>query len=819
MASASKQKSGRAKSKAAAHAKARGKARGKAREEQSDGSRGRGTRRGSVAARRVGLVALALAFGAGLWTAGWLLELDRTVVSRFEGRRFSVPSRVYAAPIVIYPGADWQRLDLAGWLTRMGYREQNEAGPLAVGHYRWPPGRLRVHLRGFEHPQLPEPNRKVEFRLEAGRVREMRDERGAPVDVVALEPEPISSFYGAEREQRDLVRMEDVPSHLVAAIYAVEDRRFEEHHGIDPRRIAGAMLANLRAGGIRQGGSTLTQQLVKNFFLTPERTLSRKITEAVMALIVEGRYSKPQILEAYLNEIYMGQRGSTAIHGVGEASRFFFGKRVADLSIDESAMLAAVIASPNAMSPHRHPERAKKRRDLVLSLMEKQGKLDPEAAERARGRKLSLASISLESGQDRYFLDTLAKQLPEVYDPALLAVEGLRIYTTLDTTIQRAAITSLHEGLESLEQKRPGATAPEAGDGEAEEPPRLQGCLLAMRPQTGEILALVGGRDYSTSQWNRCTMARRQAGSAFKPIVYAAALSPQSGPLATLATRLDDAPLQIQTSNGLWEPINYDKKFRGPVTVREALERSLNVPAARLGQSVGVSKIVEMARRLGVDSELPAVPSLALGTAEVSPLELAIVYSTFANGGLRPTPRSFIGLLDDQGIGQEQWPLAGARRVLDPGTAYLMTSLLEGVVDRGTGQGIRARGLRGPIAGKTGTTDDEYDLWFVGFTPELVAVVWIGYDEPQPIGVPSSRGALPIWADFLSEISGDRIRGVFARPGGVEQIEIEPTTGARALAGCRERRPEFFLEGTGPETTCPGGAPRGRGFFERIFGG
>ena len=780
--------------------------------------RSRGSDRGSLGARRAGLVAIALAFAAGVWTAGWLLELDRIVVSRFEGRRFSVPSRVFAAPIIIYPGADWQRLDLAGWLTRMGYREQSEAGRLSVGHYRWPPGRLRVHLRGFEHPQLPEPNRKVEFRLEQGRVREMRDGRGAPVDVVALEPEPISSFFGSEREQRDLVVIEEVPSHLVAAIYAVEDRRFEEHHGIDPVRIVGAMLANLRAGGIRQGGSTLTQQLVKNFFLSPERTLRRKVTEAVMALMVEVRYAKPQILEAYLNEIYMGRRGSTAIHGVGEAARFFFGKRVVDLSVDESAIIAAVIASPNAISPHRHPARARERRDLVIGLMEAQGRLDAGAAENARNRKLSLAAISLESGQDRYFLDQLARQLPEVYDEDLLSVEGLRIYSTLDPAIQRAAVRSLHEGLDRLE-KRLEKIRGKLPVREGEETPVLQGCLLAMRPQTGEILAMVGGRDYATSQWNRCTMARRQAGSAFKPIVYSAALSPQSGPLLTLATRIEDEPIQIETPDGLWEPVNYDNRFRGPVTVREALERSLNVPAARIGQAVGIGKITEMARRLGVESGLPAVPSLALGTAEVSPLELGVVYSTFANGGLRPTPRSFIGLLDDRGVGREHWPLAGARRVIDPGTAYLTVSLLEGVVDRGTGAGIRARGLRGPIAGKTGTTDDEYDLWFVGFTPEIVAVVWIGYDEPREIGVPSSRGALPIWADFLSEASGDRIRGVFARPGGVEEIDIHPQTGARALVGCRDRRPEFFLVGTAPEKTCPRRTPPGRGFLQRLFGG
>ena len=773
--------------------------------------RGGGSR---SALRRIGLVLLAVGFVCGLFAAHWLVGLDRSVRSRFEGRRFSVPSRVFAAPNVIYTGADWERLDLEGWMARTGYREQSEAGPLLPGHYRKLPGRLRIHLRGFEHPELPEPDRRIEFRLDRGRVREMRDDKGHPIDVVALEPEQISAFYDADREQRDLVALDKVPDHLVDAIFAIEDRRFEEHNGVDLRRIAGALLANLRAGGIREGGSTLTQQLVKNFFLTPERTIRRKLTEAVMALLVEARYAKPQILEAYLNEIYMGRRGSTAIHGVGEASRFFFGKRVPDLSVEESALLAAVIQSPNAMSPHRHPERAKKRRDLVLSQMEEQGRISAEQAERARAKGLDLAAITLESGQDRYFLDLLQRQLPEVYHEDLLAVEGLRIYSTLDTTLQRAAVEHLRKGLAALEKQLPAPKAAKSGKRQ-----QLQGCLLAMRPQTGEILALVGGRDYGTSQFNRCTQARRQAGSVFKPIVYAAALSRQSGPAVTLASLVPDEPVEVATPSGPWRPVNFDRRFRGPVSVREALEDSLNVPAARLGQAVGIRQVVEMARRLGVESPLPAVPSLALGSAEVSPLEMATVYATFANGGLRPTPRSFTGLLDGFGIAQEQSALAGSRRVLDAGTAYLTTSLLEGVVDRGTGAGIRSRGLRGPIAGKTGTTDDENDLWFVGFTPELVVVVWLGYDEPRKIGVPSSRGALPIWADYLAAISGGQIRGGFSRPREIESVEIDPMTGERALWGCPRSKPEYFLIGTAPVETCPRGMPTFPRFFERFFGG
>jgi penicillin-binding protein 1B len=776
--------------------------------------------------RTISRIVAVVAVLAGFWASTWVLEQDRIVVARFEGRRFSVPSKVLSAPTILYPGLDWKRIELPDTLDRLSYREHTAPGDLPPGRYRWAGGALLVHVRAFEHPSRREPARYVEIRLAGNYIDsivELPDRR--EVGAALLEPELVGAYYGLDREQRDLVRLEELPRHLSDAVLAVEDQRFESHHGVDLRRIAGAFLANVRAGGIRQGASTLTQQLVKNFFLTPEQTIRRKLTEAVMAVLVEARYDKEEILESYLNEVYLGQRGSTEVHGMGEGASFYFGKRASELTTAESALLAAIVQSPNRISPHRHPERALERRNLVLKLMHEQGRVTREEYERALAEPIRVASVTPEVGESRYFLDVLRRQLPEVYDSEVLAVEGLEIYSTLNPRLQRAGVRALLRGLERIE-----ATYPELRDEDPDR--RLQGCLVALRPQTGEILALVGGRDYGRSQFDRCTQARRQAGSTFKPFVYIAGLEPRGNepPTITTASLLDDSPLKIETNSGPWEPRNYDHEFRGPVTARHALERSLNLPVIRLGLEVGVDRIIEVAHRLGVESDLPRVPSLPLGTAELAPIEIARAYATIANGGIRPQPHTFEDVVA-RGETLERRELR-FERVLDEGVAYLATTLLEGVVERGTGRRVRAMGIEGPVAGKTGTTDGEYDLWFVGATPELVTVVWVGYDEPRTIGVQSSWGALPIWVDFVSTAIGKKVRGVFPRPQNVSLVEIHPETGALALAGCPERGREVFLRGTEPTRICtwqsndsepdpsrqgPDGLRR-PGLWERIFG-
>jgi penicillin-binding protein 1B len=745
------------------------------------------------------------AFIVGWLTAGWVAQLDRSVQARFEGQRFRVPSRVYTAPSIIYPGLDWKLVDLEATLRRLGYRRARGTRNLEPGQYVWGRSRVRVYLHAFEHPSRPEPARDVVLRLVGDQIEEIRSlPGGREMGALLLPPEQVGAYYGPDREQRELVMLDEVPRHLVDAVLAVEDQRFETHSGIDPKRIVGAFLANLRAGSITQGGSTLTQQLVKNFFLTPERTLRRKVQEAVMALLVEARYDKREILQAYLNEIYLGQRGPTAIHGVGEAAHVYFGKSGRELSVAESALLAAIIQSPNGLSPYRDAERASQRRNLVLDLMYRQERIDAKTHRRAREEPLELAAVTPDPGDARYFLDLLRRQLAAVYDQEVLSSEGMRIYTTLDWRAQRLAASALRKGLERLEKTYPKLRSDDPLHA-------LQGCLIAMRPQTGEILALVGGRDYRVSQFDRCTQARRQPGSVFKPFVYIAALEPRrDGSALTLASFIDDSPFELEVPNGLWQPRNFDRKFHGLVPMREALERSFNVATARLAQDVGIERIIDVARRMGISSPLPAVPSLALGTAEVSPMEIARAYATIASGGIRPEIQAIEDLVGADGRTLERRRLR-FERVLDAGTAFLATSMLEGVAERGTASGVRATGLRGPVAGKTGTTDGEHDLWFVGFTPELVAVIWIGFDEPRSLGVPSSVGALPVWRSFVHSLTGGRVRGAFVRPANVERVEIDPATGALALAGCPERRPEFFLEGTLPKQTCPAGKVAGAG--------
>ncbi len=523
-----------------------------------------------------------------------------------------------------------------------------------------------------------------------------------------------------------------------------------------------------------------------------------------MALLVELRYDKSEILESYLNEIYLGQRGSTAVHGVGEAARLYFGKQVRDLDPAESATIAAIIQSPNRLSPHRNPEQVVERRNLVLHLMRSQDRLDAAAYQAARSQPLRVADVSSEAGESRYFLDFLRRQLPEAYDSQMLTEAGLQIYSTLDPRLQRAAATSLREGLAAIERLVPEILSDDPLR-------RLQGCIVALRPQTGEVLAMVGGRDYRQSQFNRCTDARRQVGSLFKPVVYAAGLESRDGasPTITLASYLDDSPFEVETPSGPWRPRNYDRTFHGRISVREAIERSLNVPAARLAQRVGIDKVMDMATRLGVTSPMPNVPSLALGTAELSPLEVARVYATLASGGVRPWPHTFEDVVSRE-VGTLERRELRFERVLSPGTAYLVTSLLRGVVERGTASRVRTIGLRGPIAGKTGTTDNEHDLWFAGYTPELVAVVWVGFDEPRPVGRASSSTALPIWAHFVQRSLGDEIRGDFLRPAEVMTHQVALNSGAFALEGCRDTRSELFLVGTEPEEVCPAGRATGR---------
>lgn len=572
------------------------------------------------------------------------------------------------------------------------------------------------------------------------------------------------------QELRVPVSLARLPHALVDAVLAVEDQRFYQHHGIDLRRIGGALIANVKAGGIEEGGSTLTQQLAKNLFLSADRTPIRKAREAAMALVLEARYSKDRILEAYLNEIYFGQDGPRAIRGVGAAARYYFGKDARRLTLDESALLAGMIRSPNRLAPTRHPDEARARRDLVLSLMLEQGRVSRGEAERARRAPVRARAHPAATVEGRWIRDYLARQstpgAPE---------RGEAIYTTVDADLQRSAERAIRNGLDRLRQ--PGA----------------QAALIAISPRTGDLLAMVGGRDYGASQFNRATDAPRQPGSAFKPIVALAALSRGGDrvPGFTLASVVEDLPLSVRTSNGLWQPANYDGSFQGPVTVRQALEESLNVPFARIGLAVGADSIAAMARRVGIERPLAKVPSLALGSGEVTLLELTRAYGVLAAGGELAATRVLLSRRLRNGTSKPATD-AVSERVVDQGTAFLVTSALQGVVEHGTGQALGSERDGLTLAGKTGTSSNWRDAWFIAYSPEIVVGVWVGYDDGRSLRLTGAAAALPIVARFLDGAGFEGGEG-FEVPDDVVSASV-PEDPEGGWCG----RTEYFLRGTQP---------------------
>lgn len=586
-------------------------------------------------------------------------------------------------------------------------------------------------------------------------------------------PLALGTVTGTAMERRVPLALSDLPEHLIEAVLAVEDQRFYQHHGLDIRRIGGALLANVKAGGITQGGSTITQQLAKNLFLSASRTPLRKLREAAMALVLEIRYDKPTILASYLNEIYLGQDAERAIHGMGAAARYYFGKGASRVTVAEAALLAGMISAPNRHVPTRNPSSARLRRNLVLRLLADQGRVARPVADRASRAGLPSRTYGASALDGRYFRDfalaTLTDRLPG---------RGVAVYTTLDAALQRAAERAVRGGLDRLPLR-----GVEAG-------------LVAIDPRNGEILAMVGGREYGASQFNRAMAARRQPGSAFKPVVALAALERWEGhePAFTLASVVDDEPLRVRTSRGPWEPGNYDGQFRGRVTVREAMEHSLNVPFARIGLAIGPERIVAAARRLGIASPLNPVPSLALGSSEVTLLELVRAYGVLAAGGDLAAPRAVLGRTR---YGQE--PGRGGTpevsRVVDPAVAYLVTSTLEGVVTRGTGRGLNQDGRFGNIAGKTGTSNDWKDAWFIAYTPSLVVGVWVGFDDGRSLRLTGAGAALPIVARFLAEAGSEAGAESFEVPDGISEGYVT-LADAGWGSDCGSR--EIFLQGTEP---------------------
>ncbi|HVQ55079.1 MAG TPA: PBP1A family penicillin-binding protein [Thermoanaerobaculia bacterium] len=719
------------------------------------------------------------------------------VVARFDGRRWNLPSRIYSDLYALRPGDAASIPAIAAKLGRLYYQE-TDGPPERPGHYRREKDALEIFTRGFRYPGRTFPGARLRVVFAAGRVKSLVDAAGEPVPALILEPELLGSVFGAELEDRTVIRLAEAPPSLIDAILVTEDRDFFRHTGVSVRRLFGAVFRTL-TGGMKQGGSTLTQQLVKNLYLSPERTLRRKATEAVMAVVLDARYSKEEILEAYLNEIYLGRRGAIAVTGVGEAARHYFGVEVADLDLAQSATLAGMIRAPNAYSPFRNPERTRQRRDLVLRLMREEGKIDEAAMKAAMDEPITPRSRVEDLTRAPHFVDFVKGELAERYGKQL-QTEGLQIYTTLDVDLQQAGQRAVTQGLENLEKtyKRLASASRQAP---------LQGALIVLEPQTGGVRALVGARDYRLSQFNRVTQAHRQPGSLFKPFVYLAAFARRDmDPPVTPATILMDTPITVEwgqkTDEESWTPRNYDGDYRGPMSARQALERSINIPTVRVSLMAGLPYVLGAAKGAGIESRLRGYPSVALGAFEISPMEIAGAYSVFANSGVRVAPNAIVGVTTGDGtvLDRKAAPLSPA---LPADAVYLVNTILKGAVDHGTGTGARAKGLTGVLAGKTGTTNDGRDAWFVGFSPRFLAVVWVGYDDNRGLNLSGTQAAVPIFADFSRAAPAQFFVEDFPVPSDIVTATIDPSTGFLASPGCPQPTTEVFIEGTAPTTVCP----------------
>ncbi|MGW8301779.1 MAG: PBP1A family penicillin-binding protein [Desulfobacterales bacterium] len=726
--------------------------------------------------------------GVFLAIYGWYLSVQ--VEKRFSARRWSIPSTVYSDTTLLYPG---QRLNPSLFnqkLVNLGYRRVQHL-PSRKGEIRIGPDALDIFLNDLKTPWAQRPGFLVQIGLSRDRIGTIsRMDNGETMPILELEPEEIMQFFGQERERRQLVSIEQVPEHLIQAVMAAEDHRFFQHYGVDWHGILRALITNLRHGSIRQGGSTLTQQLAKNYFLTPARTIPRKFKEVVLSVIIELKYDKREILEIYLNEIYLGQKGSVAVNGVGEASYFYFGKPVKNLTLSEAAVIAGLIKAPNHYSPYRDITRCRSRRDAVLQAMHRWEWITQATLQTALKQPITAVGFIVSDTKAPYFIDYLAEQLNTLYRPQDLSSLGLSIYTTLDTQVQRAAEKALANGLTRLESSNAGLQREVPQD-------KLQGAIIVMQPKTGQILALVGGRNYSVSQFNRVTQARRQPGSAFKPIVYLSSLSQ-----FTPTSLLSNDPKSYPVNGELWEPQNFEPVTEYTVSLKDALKKSYNLATVDLAMQTGLERIVDMARRFHFSTPIKPYPSLALGAFEVIPIELARAYCVFAAEGVQPFPLSLKEVVDENGKILEHQYL-NIERLITPAEAFVMTRMLQDVVKEGTARSLQWQGVSWPVAGKTGTTNDFRDAWFVGYTPDILALVWVGFDNGDPIKATGAAAALPIWADLMNAIPQYRSETDFNMPAGVEKILICSVTGLQAVAGCPDPVEVYFLADHRPDGYCP----------------
>lgn len=747
-----------------------------------------------------GAGALCLSVALALCYCGYL---SGEVAERFSGRRWRIPSTVYSDTMVLFPGFRVGEKTLRDKILRLGYREKTGV-PAARGECRFGRGRIELFLRDLAAPGRGRPGFPVVISFDGDVVSQMkRLDSKESVAVLELEPEEMMQFFGRERERRKLVSIAEVPKHLANAVLAAEDGRFYSHYGVDPRGILRAVYTNLRAGGIRQGGSTLTQQLAKNYFLTPDRTFRRKLRELFISLAIEWRYEKDEILEIYLNEIYFGQKGTVSVNGIGEAADFYFGKRVEQLLPQESAALAGMIRGPNLYSPFVNVEKCRERRNRVLSAMHEKGWLDDAAWRDAWQSPVQAAPYAPYLSRAPYFLDYVASQLTELYPETVLSSMGYGVYTTLDAIVQEQAEKALAKGLARLEKANPALM------GRSKEK-ALQGVVIVMQPRTGNILAMVGGRDYADSQFNRAVHGFRQPGSCFKPVVVAAGLD-----LYRPSDYLSNVEKTYQLETGPWTPKNFNAIPADYMTVREMLKTSCNRAAVDLADQTGLNSVVEMARRFRFTGKFRAYPAIALGAFEVTPLELAAAYCALGADGVRPFPLSLRDVIDEGGkpLVRRNMEIAS---VISPAKAFLVTSMLRSAVEGGTGRALAGMGIDFPVAGKTGTTNDYRDAWFVGYTPELLALVWVGFDDGSPINATGGKAALPIWGELIRSIPGYVSEIDFKIPPGVVIRKICKASGELSIKGsCIDVYEEYFLEANAPDTQCDLHPKRGGDVLEK----
>jgi penicillin-binding protein 1B len=736
--------------------------------------------------------------------AYYCVEYSRMIDARLSGQVFASTSRVYAAPRRLLVGESFSPGELTASLERAGYQEKDVPGA---------PGRFSVAGSGVSIRPSSQSffggsnSIRVEF---SGNsivgIVSLRD--NSQLSSAEIEPELLTNLFDSLREKRRVVRMQDLPKVLVDAVLSAEDKRFFEHPGLDPIRVLGAAWADLRHNKVSQGASTLDMQVARSFFFSTERTWRRKLAETLVALELEQRFTKQQIFELYANEIYLGNRGSFAIRGFGEAAQAYFGKDVHDLKLAEAAFLAGIIRAPNRYAAaDRKPERGAEARDRVLTAMLENKLITPEANATARREPLRLFRGGLDTSSAPYFVDMVKDHLLEHLSEADLTAQSYRIYTTVDPRLERAAVEAVEAGMKEVDAQlkpRYDRWRRENECAKKNEPvPQAQVALVALDPRTGEIRALVGGRDYGQSQLNRA-LSRRQPGSAFKPFVFAAAFDNAIEgltPVVTPLTVVKDEPTTFLFDGKEYTPNNYGEKFYGDVTLRDALTHSLNVATVRVAEMVGYQHVVDVARQMGLDPRIQATPAVALGAYEMSPLEVAGGYTVFANLGTRAEPEFMRGVLDTEGEWLER-AQPRTRPVLDPRVAYEVSNIMEDVVNRGTGATVRARGFRAPAAGKTGTSRDG---WFAGYTSNLLCVVWVGFDDNRELGLTGGASAAPVWAEFMKRaVALPDYSGVhaLAAPEGVSVVVIDPETLQRATPLCPVTRAEVYLLGSEPAEYC-----------------